>query len=137
MRRFSQRTGLTTLAELNVTPLLDLAFVLLIIFIISTPLIDRKADLVIPSSRASEGAVDPSKVQTISLDRNSQLALNGEPLPLGSLPERLAALRQEQGEIGVVIRSHKELPVQNVVDVMDAIQKAGISKVGVVTQHAP
>ena len=50
MRRFSDRHSLHTLSELNVTPLLDLAFVLLIIFMITTPLMENSVDLVIPSS---------------------------------------------------------------------------------------
>jgi biopolymer transport protein ExbD len=137
MKRFSQRSAFSTLAELNVTPLLDLAFVLLIIFVISTPLIDRKADLVLPSSRASEGAIDPSNVQTVTIDRNLQLALNGDPLQAEVLAPELAALAQEKGEIGVIIRAHKELPVQQLVDVMDVIRKAKIAKVGVVTQTGP
>lgn len=137
MKRFSQRSAFSTLAELNVTPLLDLAFVLLIIFVISTPLIDRKADLVLPSSRASEGAIDPSNVQTVTIDRNLQLALNGDPLQAEVLAPKLAALAQEKGEIGVIIRAHKELPVQQLVDVMDVIRKAKIAKVGVVTQTGP
>ena len=50
MRRYSQRNNLTTLSEINVTPLLDLAFVLLIIFMITTPLLENSMNLVIPSS---------------------------------------------------------------------------------------
>ena len=65
MRRFSDRHALQTLSELNVTPLLDLAFVLLIIFMITTPLMDNSVDLIVPSSEAAEKAVDPSAVQTI------------------------------------------------------------------------
>ena len=52
------------LAELNVTPLLDLAFVLLIIFIITTPLMEKTVDLVIPTNKGAEGAVGPSQKET-------------------------------------------------------------------------
>ena len=53
---------MSTLAELNVTPLLDLAFVLLIIFMITTPLMDKSVDLIVPSSVAARNAVDASNV---------------------------------------------------------------------------
>jgi len=134
MKRFSDRPSLTTLAELNVTPLLDLAFVLLIIFMITTPLMDNSVDVVLPSSEAAKNAIEPGAVQTIALRRDDSLALNGATMDLAALTAELIRLRAEKPGIAVVIRSHKELPVQKLVDVMDAVQRAKISKVGVVTQ---
>ncbi len=133
MRRFSERHGLHTISELNVTPLLDLAFVLLIIFMITTPLMDNSVDLVVPSSEAASKAVDPSAVQTVSINRDQVIKLNGAIIALPQLESELSALKSQRSEIAVVIRSHKELPVQKLIDVMDAIQRAKISKVGVVT----
>ncbi len=133
MRRFSERHGLQTISELNVTPLLDLAFVLLIIFMITTPLMDNSVDLVVPSSEAASKAVDPSAVQTVSINRDQVIKLNGAIIALPQLETELSALKSQRSEIAVVIRSHKELPVQKLIDVMDAIQRAKISKVGVVT----
>ena len=133
MRRFSDRQSLHTLSELNVTPLLDLAFVLLIIFMITTPLMENSVDLVIPSSEAAKGAVDPAAVQTIAINREAQIELNGEPVALAQLEGKLIALKEARPEVAVVIRSHKELAVQKLIDVMDAVQHAKISKVGVVT----
>ncbi len=134
MKRFSDRPGLSTLSELNVTPLLDLAFVLLIIFMITTPLMDNSVDVVLPSSEVAKNAVEPGAVQTIAMRRDETLALNGATMDLQSLEAELVRLREERPEIAVVIRSHKELPVQKLVDVMDAVQRAKIAKVGVVTQ---
>ncbi len=134
MRRFSDRHSLQTLSELNVTPLLDLAFVLLIIFIITTPLMDNSVDLVLPSSEAAKNAVDPSAVQNIALRKDGGIALNAEPMSLAELEAALVRLRAEKPAAAVVIRSHRELPVQKLVEVMDAVQRAKIAKVGVVTQ---
>jgi biopolymer transport protein ExbD len=133
MRRFSERHNLHTLSELNVTPLLDLAFVLLIIFMITTPLMENSVDLVIPSSEAAAKSIDPSAVQTISIDRDEQLKLNGKATTIAELEAQLAALKARARDVAVVIRSHKELPVQKLVDVMDTVQRARITKVGVVT----
>lgn len=133
MRRFSDRPNLSTLSELNVTPLLDLAFVLLIIFMITTPLMDNSVDLIVPSSEAAANAVDPSAVQTVSINRDALIELNGAPTTLDQLAAELTQLQQARAEIAVVIRAHKELPVQQLIDVMDAVQRAKISKVGVVT----
>jgi biopolymer transport protein ExbD len=133
MRRFSDRQSLHTLSELNVTPLLDLAFVLLIIFMITTPLMENSVDLVIPSSEAAKNAVDPKAVQTIAINREAKIKLNGEPVELAQLQAQLVALKEARPEVAVVIRSHKELAVQKLIDVMDAVQRAKITKVGVVT----
>ena len=62
MRRYSQRNNLTTLSEINVTPLLDLAFVLLIIFMITTPLLENSMSLVIPSSGATNPQINSLQV---------------------------------------------------------------------------
>ena len=133
MKRFSDRQNHQTLAELNVTPLLDLAFVLLIIFMITTPLMDHSVDLVVPSSSAAEKAVDPSAVQTISLNRDAVLKLNGAAVTLPAMEAELLALKEQRSEIAVVIRAHKDLAVQKLIEVMDVVQRAKIAKVGVVT----
>jgi biopolymer transport protein ExbD len=136
MRRYSQRNGLTTLAELNITPLLDLAFVLLIIFIITTPLMENSLDVVVPSSRAAQSAVDPAAVQTVEIGVDDRMALNGQPTTLAELEVELTALREAQPEVAVVVRSDRTLPVQNLVDVMDVLKRARITKVGVLTTPA-
>ena len=133
MRRFSDRHNLHTLSELNVTPLLDLAFVLLIIFMITTPLMENSVDLVIPSSEAAKHAVDPNAVQTISINREAAIQFNGRPITLPELESELGRVKARLPEAAVVIRSDKELAVQKLVDVMDAVQRAKITKMGVVT----
>jgi biopolymer transport protein ExbD len=133
MRRFSDRHNLQTVSELNVTPMLDLAFVLLIIFMITTPLMDNSVELVVPSSTAATKEVDPSAVQTIAIHRDELIKLNGEAVDLARLEEALLALKKTRPDLAVVIRSHKQLPVQKLIDVMDVVQRARIGKVGVVT----
>src|SRR5436305_731731 len=133
MRRFSDRHSLHTLSELNVTPLLDLAFVLLIIFMITTPLMENSVDLIIPSSDAAKHAVDPGAVQTVSINREGDIQFNSAPTTLPQLEADLTALKEAKPEVAVVVRSHKELSVQKLIDVMDVVQRAKITKVGVVT----
>lgn len=134
MRRYSQRQALTSLSEINITPLLDLAFVLLIIFMITTPLLENSANLVIPSSSANNPALDTHRVQTVSIDRSETIKLNNEILDKEKLTERLSDLRKANPDIAVVIRPDRELPVQKLVTLMDALQRAGISKVGIATK---
>ena len=134
MRRYSQRQNLSTLSEINITPLLDLAFVLLIIFIITTPLLENSVNLAIPSSGAANATVDPSKVQTISIDRLEALTFNNEPVDAEALAARLAAAKSANPDVAVVIRPDRELPVQKLIALMDAVQRAQITKVGIATK---
>ena len=132
MRRISQKHGFSTLSEINVTPLLDLAFVLLIIFIITTPLMDKSTGLILPSSKAAADAVNPANVQTVTISKDDVVALNTQSVSLDQLASQLSAKYSSQPAIAVVVRSHRDLPVQKLVDVLDAIRRAGITKVGVV-----
>jgi len=134
MRRYSQRQGLSSLSEINITPLLDLAFVLLIIFMITTPLLESSMNLVIPSSGEQNPTIKSSEVQTISIDRTETITFNGQVVDLDTLAAQLSTLRQTNPEVAVVIRPDRELPVQKLVALMDALQRAQITKVGIATK---
>jgi biopolymer transport protein ExbD len=135
MRRYSNRTSLSTLSEINITPLLDLAFVLLIIFMITTPLLENSKTLIIPSSATTNAPINPAAVQTLSIDRNEVVRLNEEVIEPGALEGRLAALKRADTNVAVIIRSDRTLPVQKLVSLMDALQRADITKVGIATQE--
>jgi biopolymer transport protein ExbD len=134
MRRYSQRNNLTTLSEINITPLLDLAFVLLIIFMITTPLLESSMNLVIPSSGAANPAVNSSQVQTISIDRTEIIKFNNQVVDPETLTARLIELKRANPDVAVVIRPDRELPVQKLVALMDVLQRAEITKVGIATR---
>jgi biopolymer transport protein ExbD len=135
MRRYSNHSALQTLSELNVTPLLDLAFVLLIIFMITTPLLENSIDLVVPTSSTARNEVNPSDVQVISMDRNEVLKLNQDVMTSSQLLLALKQLKASQPNAAVVIRPHCDLAVQKFIGVMDLLQQAGITKIGVMTQQ--
>jgi len=134
MRRYSQRQNLSTLSEINITPLLDLAFVLLIIFMITTPLLESSMNLVIPSSSTKNPSINTSRVQTISIDRNDMIRFNDQTMDLETLTTQLVALKDTNPDIAIVIRPDRDLPVQKLIGAMDALQRAGITKVGIATK---
>jgi biopolymer transport protein ExbD len=134
MRRYSQRTGLTSLSEINITPLLDLAFVLLIIFMITTPLLENNMSLVIPSSGATNPPINSSQVQTVSIDRDETIRLNNQVVDSETLTTQLIQLKQANPDMAVVIRPDRELPVQKLIRVMDTLRRAQITKVGIATK---
>jgi len=133
-RRYSQRHAMTTLSEINVTPLLDLAFVLLIIFMITTPLLENSVNVAIPTSGAANPVVDPSVVQTVSIDRAAAITFNNQTVDAATLTSRLAEIKRANPEVAVVIRPDRELPVQSLMTLMDAVQQAQITKVGIATK---
>jgi len=117
------------MAELNVTPLLDLAFVLLIIFIITTPLLESNIPLQLPvGSKNSSQPVDPKSVRTISIDRTGQVYLESKPIELPVLEQELTAFRQDTPDAAVVVRVDKSLNVQQLMDVMDILPRAKIDR---------
>ena len=136
MRQARNRHSLSSLSELNITPLLDLAFVLLIIFMITAPFLAESANLIIPSSKASSEAIDPSKVFTVSIDKNLSTELDGKSVEQQALPTEIRQLQELHPGMGVIIKAHHQLQVQELVGVMDAIRAAGVAKVGVVTKPA-
>jgi biopolymer transport protein ExbD len=135
MRRFSSRNPLHTLAELNVTPLLDLCFVLLIIFMITTPLMENSIDLVVPSSATAKTQVDLSETQIIQIDRNDVLKLNGQVTNRSDLEAALVALKARNPQISVVVRPDRDLAIQKFIEVMDVLKRVGIGRVGVMTRR--
>jgi len=134
MRRYSQRQTLSSLSEINITPLLDLAFVLLIIFMITTPLLESSISLIIPSSGEKPPPVTSSQVQTISIDRNETIRLNNQLVDPNTLSARLSEIKRTNPDVAIVIRPDRDLPVQKLVTLMDALQRAQIMKVGIATK---
>jgi biopolymer transport protein ExbD len=134
VRRYSQRQSLSTLSEINVTPLLDLAFVLLIIFMITTPLLETSMSLVIPSSGATNPPINSSQVQTVSIDRNETLRFNNQVMDLETLTTQLIQLKQANPDVAIVIRPDRELPVQKLITLMDTLRRAQITKLGIATR---
>jgi biopolymer transport protein ExbD len=132
MKRFSQRSGYHTVAELNVTPLLDLAFVLLIIFIITTPLMEQGIQLNLPTASSSASQPDPKSVKTVSIDRNGGVYLEAAAVSLPRLESDLRRLKAADPELAIVLRADKNIVYQKVMEVVDTFQKVGIGKMALV-----
>ncbi len=127
------------LAEMNITPLLDLAFVLLVIFIITTTPVVNDLDVDLPS--AAPRAKEPKpKVNYVTVEKDGTLYLNKERLDPIGLQARVAALRlenfqrNETQDISIIIRGSAKTKYRNIVSVMDALQQANVAKVNLATE---
>src|SRR4029453_6983528 len=134
MKSYSQRQKLSPLKEINITPLLDLAFVLLIIFMITTPLLESSMNLVIPSGGPTNPPIKSGQVQIVSIDRDETIRFNTQVVDLKVLTARLTELQQVNRGVAVVIRPDRELPEQKLIALMDALKQAQITKVGIATR---
>ena len=131
MKKCSKSTH-HTLTELNITPLLDLAFVLLVIFIITTTPIVNDLELDLPV--ASKNAKDPKpKVNYVTVDTAGKIFLNKMEVDFETLREQMIALRTDDPDLNVVIRGDAKTRYQKVVSVLDMLQQANIAKVSLAT----
>ena len=126
----------SSLNELNITPLLDLAFVLLVIFIITTPQLSNDLEMNLPTPRKDKPASPPPKINRITVEANGRIALNDQTVELPALKQSLIALKSSDPDTSVVVRGASEVDYQRVIGVLDALQQADITKVGLATETA-
>ena len=121
------------LAELNITPLLDLAFVLLVIFIITTtPIVN---DLAVDLPSAAKRPKDPKpKVHYVTVESGGRLYLDKDEVDTAALQDKLIGLRLAEPDLNVVIRGSAKTKYQNIVAVMDVLQQANVGKVNLATE---
>ena len=131
MKKFSKGTH-SSLNELNITPLLDLAFVLLVIFIITTPQLSNDLEMNLPSKSKTPPA-KPPKVHKILVDGVGHITLNGQAIQPEALIPTLVALKSSERDASVLVRGAPDVDYQHVVVVLDALQQADITKVGLDT----
>ena len=124
-----------TLTELNITPLLDLAFVLLVIFIITTTPLANDLELKLPS--ASKHQKDPPHDATyITVQADGRIYLNKTPTDIAGLQELLVGLRIGDTNLGVIVRGDGKTKYRQIRSVMDVCQQANVVKLDLATEAA-
>ena len=126
------RSAHESLTELNITPLLDLAFVLLVIFIITTIPPVKESDLKLPTATKHEKD-PPRKANYISVQADGTLTLNRAELPFASLLQELLNLRTDDPDLNVIIRGDAKAQYKQIRQVLDLCQQANIAKVQLAT----
>jgi len=117
--------------ELNITPLLDLAFVLLVIFIITTPQLSNDLDMNLPKPN-QEKPLHPPRITHIDVDVKGNISINDTAVELPALKQALADIKanDEKHDPSVVVRGASDVDYQHVVGVLDLLQQVDITKVG-------
>jgi biopolymer transport protein ExbD len=119
------------LAEINITPLVDVMLVLLIISMLAAPMLQKGIPLDLPATDTAQDIRDPRTV--VSLDRDGRLRLNDQPVHPDLLQSRMKALVTGSPGETVFLRADKLIPYGEVLHVMDLIRKAGVTKIALVT----
>jgi len=123
----------STLTELNITPLLDLAFVLLVIFIITTTPVVTDLDLNLP--KASKKEKDPPrKANYVTVDASGMIYLNKKQVDLEELLAQLIQLRMDDPDLSVIVRGDSKTKYQHIVNLLDRLQQANVVKVDLATE---
>ena len=137
MKKVSQSHH-SSLNELNITPLLDLAFVLLVIFIITTPQLVNDLELNLPSAKIPPTQPkDAPRPNQLIVAATGAVTLNGQPRTLPELRDSLAGLKTANPDLALVIKGAGNADYQHVIRVLDIVQQLGITKMGLATETAP
>jgi biopolymer transport protein ExbD len=130
MRRFSQKNALVTLSDINVTPLLDLAFVLLIIFVITTPLLEQSIQMDLPAGGRPESIpIERRDIKTVDVLDHDRYQLEGEPMNLDRLEEALVAFQRQNPRLVVHVRADQRKPWGAVAGLLDRCERQGITRI--------
>jgi biopolymer transport protein ExbD len=134
MRRFSQRSHLVTLSEINITPLLDLAFVLLIIFVITTPLLEQSINLKLPQGGRPDQMLDKRDIRTVEISPQGVFMLDRRRMDLNELEKALVAAHRANPNTVVYIRADEEGRNKHLYAVIDRCQRNGITRFSLRTE---
>lgn len=124
------------MSEINMTPLVDVMLVLVVIFIITAPLLASSIQLDLPKAEASPVGAAP-KFVTVAVDKSGQTFLDDQALTLTELATRLAQTARLNPDLEVQLRADTAVPYGRIVDVMGTAQKAGLNRIGFVTDPRP
>lgn len=133
MRRFSQRNPLVTLSDINITPLLDLAFVLLIIFVITTPLLEQSINLDLPDGGGPDQNVDRQDIRTVEVGQQGIYRLDGRQMNLAQLEQALVYAHRTNPNTIVRIRADENAYYKFPVAVFEVCQRNGITRFALAT----
>ena len=123
----------SSLSELNITPLLDLVFVLLVIFIITTPQMMNNLEMNLPSGKAMPPK-EKLKINRIVVDAKGQTFLNDQAVTVAQLKDDLQQLKTDNPDLRVVVNGSDAVDYQNMINVLDVLQQLDITKIGLATE---
>ena len=137
MARRRYDTKLQTVSGIDITPLMDLTFLLLIVFMITAPVLEYETDVSPPEMSTDARVNEEEDPLMINLNKEGDILFQREIVSLESLTSKLQYHSSARGEVAALIRADGERPYKEVIGVMKAVRAAQISNVSLVTQPEP
>ena len=122
----------TALADINITPLVDVVLVLLLIFMLTAPVLQSGVEVAVPQTRSVAELTDERTVITIDKDQN--IFLQDKPVNIHELPAMLLRTNGKGASKTVYVRADEKVPFGAFASVMDSVKQAGITNISIVTQ---
>jgi biopolymer transport protein ExbD/biopolymer transport protein TolR len=122
----------SSLADINITPLVDVVLVLLVIFMITAPVLQSGIEVNVPKTRTVKEITEQRLVVTI--DRDQKIFLGDQPVNIHELPQKLQQAGSDPAHQVIYLRADQTVPFGAFANVMDAVKQAGITNVSIVTQ---
>jgi biopolymer transport protein TolR len=122
-------------ADINVTPLVDVMLVLLIIMMIVAPLLQQGVVLTLPAAANAVDKPDTQDQTVVAIDANSRLWVNSLEVPEADVIPRLQSILEDKTDRTVYLKGDKDAPYSAIMKMMDALRKAGIEQVGLITER--
>jgi biopolymer transport protein ExbD len=129
---FSKTGEATPMAEINMVPLIDVMLVLLVIFIITAPLLTHAVKIELPRASSTPNVAQPENIQ-LAIKANGEVYWNGQRIDEAQIASRMAASARLDPQPEIHLRADRTTPYQEVARVMSAAAKAGLTKIGFVT----
>jgi biopolymer transport protein TolR len=123
------------MSQINVTPLVDVMLVLLVIFMITTPMMQQGMQVNLPKSEAKAITVKDEPI-VVTVDRSGRVFLDKGEIPAGQLKQRLAAAFAARSKKDVFLKADRDVPYGDVIRVMAEIKGSGVERLGMLTEPA-
>jgi len=123
---------LKQISEINLTPLMDLTFILLITFIITFPLIEQGIAVDLPKGEASE--LSPERARTVTIDRSGKLYLDDAPIEFEALEQAMKEVGQMGADVSVMVRADQHVVYREVVKILKVLHDADVTSMALVTR---
>jgi biopolymer transport protein TolR len=130
----TSRRAFSPMADINVTPMVDVMLVLLVIFIVTAPLLTTGVNVKLPQTKKAKSLPQDNKALTLYVERDGSLTLNDAKVDTDSLSARLAAVRDSNPDVRVYVKGDKDVSYGLMMQVMASVTAAGITQVAFVTE---